>query len=485
MNLKYDKNKLNKKQGKYFTGPASALEDLTLQARAQDYKRRISGLMYPLEPSYIDEKIPNLEGYAVTRKMDGEFSMLFFNGKETISVNPGGTMRAGLPAQAELTKHLKDNKIKSGVFAAELHLKTKKRERIHDVLRIIRNPKSQQDLNKLQFSLFDIIELDGEEIPESVKTLNKLDDLIQEGKLVAPVEYETTDNRKDIKAAVENWVTKGGSEGVVLRNEQTGWFKIKPSHTIDVVVLGFSDSPGERKGMLHDIFVGLVRKDGTYHTMAKIGGGFTDDDRTELLKKLKKSVVDSDYIEVNSSHLAYEMVKPELVVEMKCLDMISENSRGGQINRMVLSWNEEEQKYSAVKRMPLVSIISPQFKRLREDKSVNETETSVKQVSALVDIPDIGKKVADLKLPQSEVIRREVMTKTIGDKQMVRKLLLWKTNKEVTKEYPAYVVYYTDFSTGRKNPMTNDLIPANTKSEAEVKYKELFKKAYLQGWELR
>ena len=483
MNLKYDKNKLNKKQGKYFTGPAMALDDLTLHARAQDYKRRISGLMYPMEPSFIDEKIPNLEGYAITRKMDGEFSMLFYDGKETISVNPGGTMRAGLPALTELTKHLKDNKIKTGVFAAELHLKTDKRERIHDVLRIVRNPKSAQDLNKLQFSLFDIVELDGKEFNDSVKTLNKLDDLIQEGNLVSVVEFETTDNRADIKDAVERWVTVGGSEGVVLRNEQTGWFKIKPSHTIDVVVLGFSDSPGERRGLLHDIFVGLVRKDGTFHTMAKIGGGFTDENRTELLKKLKKLVVASDYIEVNSSHLAYEMVKPELVVEMKCLDLISENSRGGQINRMVLAWNEDELKYSAVKRMPLVSIISPQFKRIREDKSVNEIETSVKQVSALVDIPDIGKKVADLELPQSEVIRREVLTKTIGDKLMVRKLLLWKTNKEVTKEYPAYIVYYTDFSTGRKEAMTNDLIPANTKTEAETRYREVFAKADKQGWE--
>ncbi len=346
----------------------------------------------------------------------------------------------------------------------------------------MRNPKSAQDLNKLQFSLFDIVELDGEQFTESVKTLNKLDDLIKDGNLVSTVEYETTDNRKDIKNAVERWVTVGGSEGVVLRNEQTGWFKIKPSHTIDVVVLGFSDSPGERRGLLHDIFVGLVRKDGTFHTMAKIGGGFTDEDRTELLKKLKKSVVASDYIEVNSAHLAYEMVKPELVVEMKCLDLISENSRGGQINRMVLAWNEDEQKYSAVRRMPLVSIISPQFKRLREDKSVNEIETSVKQISALVDIPDIGKKVADLELPKSEVIRREVLTKTIGEKLMIRKLVMWKTNKEVTKEYPAYIVYYTDFSTGRKVPMTNELIPANTKSEAEMRYREVFAKADKQGW---
>jgi len=485
MNLTYDKNRLAKKQGKYLTGPATALEDLTLHAKAQDYKRRISGLMYPMEPEFIDEKIPNLEGYAVTRKMDGEFSMLFFNGRETISVNPGGTLRVGLPALAELTKHLKDKKIKSGCFAAELHLKTDKRERIHDVLRIVRNPKTQKDLNKLQLSLFDIVHMDGEDFNDSVKALNKLEDIVAKGNLVNLVDYEITDNKKTIKDLYEKWVTSGGSEGVVVRNEQTGWFKIKSAHTIDAVVLGFSDSAAERKGLLHDLFVGLMRKDGSIQTMAKIGGGFSEDQRTELLKELKKMVVPSDYVEVNSAHLAYEMVRPEMVVEMKCLDMISENSRGAQINRMVLSYSEDEKRYSAVRRMPFVSIISPQFKRLREDKSASETETSVKQVAALVNISNIEKKVADLELPKSEILKREVLTKIQGDKEMVRKLLMWKTNKEITKEYPAYVVYYTDFSTGRKTPMTNDLIPANTKEEAERKYQEVFEKAYKKGWEKR
>ncbi len=485
MNLKYDKDRLTKKQGTYSTGPAAALEDPTLHAGAQDYKRRVSGLMYPMEPGFIDEKIPNLEGYAVTRKMDGEFSMLFFDGRETISVNPGGTLRVGLPALAELTKHLKDNKIKSGTFAAELHLKTDKRERIHDVLRIVRNPKAQKDLNKLQLSIFDIVQLNGEEFTDSVRTLQKLGEIIKNGNLVMPVDYEITGNRKDISKAFEKWVTAGGSEGVVVRNEQVGWFKIKTSHTLDAAVIGFSDSAGERQGLLHDLLVGLTRKDGSIQTMAKVGGGFTDDDRTGLLKKLKKIVVPSDYVEVNSAHLAYEMVKPELVVEMKCLDIISENSRGGLINRMVLAWNEDEMGYSAVKRMPFVSIISPQFRRIRDDKSVNETETSVKQVAALVEIPDIEKKVADLDLPQSEVLKREVITKSQGGKEMVRKLLIWKTNKELTEEYPAFVVYYTDFSTGRKDPLINELIPANTKAEAERKYADLFAKAYKQGWEKR
>ena len=77
MNIKFDKKKFKKKVGDYHIGPATALEDLTLHARAQEYKRRLSALMTPLEPARIKDKIPNLDGYLVTRKVDGEFCLLF------------------------------------------------------------------------------------------------------------------------------------------------------------------------------------------------------------------------------------------------------------------------------------------------------------------------------------------------------------------------------------------------------------------------
>lgn len=39
---------------------------------------------------------------------------------------------------------------------------------------------------------------------------------------------------------------------------------------------------------------------------------------------------------------------------------------------------------------------------------------------------------------------------------MLHKFLLWKTNKEQTGRYPAYIIYHTDFSSGRKE-MINEI----------------------------
>ena len=81
--------------------------------------------------------------------------------------------------------------------------------------------------------------------------------------------------------------------------------------------------------MLHDLLLGVVRPDGSIHTMARVGGGFSDEQRQELLVDLQGMVVDSEYAEVNSDHVAYRMVEPHWVIEISCLDLISQNTRGG------------------------------------------------------------------------------------------------------------------------------------------------------------
>ena len=70
------------------------------------------------------------------------------------------------------------------------------------------------------------------------------------------------------------------------------------------------------------------------------------------------------------------------VIEISCLDMIAERARGGPVKRMVLDWDGK--RYSALLRMPLVSVISPQFIRIRDDKEAVVDDVNISQVSDLV-----------------------------------------------------------------------------------------------------
>jgi hypothetical protein len=68
----------------------------------------------------------------------------------------------------------------------------------------------------------------------------------------------------------------------------------------------------------------------------------------------------------------------------------------------------------------------------------------------------------------------------------VRKLLLWQTNKEkISTEYPAFVVHWTDYSPGRKEPLRHTVRPAATKKDAEHLAKGLIEANIKKGWEHR
>ena len=57
-----------------------------------------------------------------------------------------------------------------------------------------------------------------------------------------------------------------------------------------------------------------------------------------MLSDLKDMVVESEFVEVNSDYVAYQMVRPEWVIEISCLDLISQTTRGGNVNRMVIDF---------------------------------------------------------------------------------------------------------------------------------------------------
>jgi hypothetical protein len=72
----------------------------------------------------------------------------------------------------------------------------------------------------------------------------------------------------------------------------------------------------------------------------------------------------------------------------------------------------------------------------------------------------------ELSLPQSKILRREVYTKVLKGQEMVRKLVLWQTNKPAP-DYPAYAVAVTDFSPGRKTPLERDIRVSNSVEQIE------------------
>jgi len=486
MSALLDRSALTIKLGDYCVGPSTALADGSWLPRVQEYRRQSSARMYPLGRDDIRRKIPSAD-YHVSRKVDGEFTVLIWSDGEVCTLNPGGTVRYGLPFLEEAARLLSKAKVKQAMIAGELYVQRQdRRPRVHDVTAVGRQPESKDDLKKLSFAAFDIVSWEGkpaQAFAESWKTIQRV---FGSGERIHPVEAKSAANAQDIEKLFAQWVEKEGAEGLVVRSDTAGIFKVKPRHTLDLAVIGFTESLGDRRGLLHDLLLAVKRQDGALHVLTRVGGGFAEEDRRTMLADLKDMVVESEYAEVNADHVAYQMVQPEWVIELSCLDLISETTRGGPVNRMVLDYRDNGAKaFHVVRRMPLASVISPQFIRRRQDKSVTWQETGIEQVGKIVEVPLADRNARQMTLPQSEILRREVFVKTMKDETMVRKFVMWKTNKETESEdYPSYVIHYTDFSPNRKTPLNRDVRVSGSREQIHVLWDELKIENIKKGWEL-
>jgi ATP-dependent DNA ligase len=475
------------KLGKYGVASAAALKDPTLLANVRNYKRQVASRMKPLAREDIARKIPDSD-YHVSRKIDGEFCVLVYADGQAITVNPGGTVRQGLPWQKEAASALQNAGLPSAMIAGEIYVATDsdRRPRVHDVVSVLRQPQSEDDLERIRFAVFDILAIDGltRESPY-VEKFQWLQSTFDKTTRIHPVETRRLKGHREIEQQFRQWVAEQGAEGVVVRSESAGNFKIKPKHNIDAVVIGFTESTDDREGLLHDLLLGIARQDGSVQVLCRVGGGFTDENRREFLSDLEDMVVDSEYAEVNSEHVAYRMVEPKWVIEISCLDLISQNTRGGPVNRMVLNWNSSERRYDVVRRLPLVSVISPQFVRIRDDKQFDPTDVRMDQISELVPIPMTDVSASEMRMANSTLLERDVYTKPLRGELLVRKFLLWKTNKEQdSDEFPAYVAAYIDFSPSRKTPLTRDVRISNSEVQIRRLFGNFRETNIKKGWEL-
>jgi hypothetical protein len=82
------------------------------------------------------------------------------------------------------------------------------------------------------------------------------------------------------------------------------------------------------------------------------------------------------------------------------------------------------------------------------------------------------------------VLQRAVRVKELKGKVMVRKLLLWKTNKDDVSqgEYPAYVLHLTDFSPNRKDPLQREIRVSDSLDQIQRFYAQWEEKYFVGGW---
>jgi len=446
------------------------------QELIKEYKTKVSSRYISISPDTL-ERITPQDRYLVSTKYDGHFyGMVYADGKCSF-INPKGKKVADLELNAEAEKVLA-GKVKELCLVGELYIKSEERSRAFNLTKALTDKSPD-----IHFAAFDILAKEGEEV-EGLTSFEQFEEVkkLATGELFHTVDAKVIDSRAVIGEKFEEAIERK-EEGLIVKGEGIVTYKIKPKYTFDAVVVGFAEGDGRRAGLLRDLLLAFAMEDGSFQVFAHLSHGFGDEQRKELLQQLQKSVVKSDYVEIAANKVGFQMVKPELIVEFSCLDVINEDSRGLSIEKPNLSYSESE-GYIFSHHRRSVSMTIPVFLRFREDKKVNTQDVRFAQVEEVVSFDEKEKKVLK-ELPKSQLLKREVYVKETSKGKMVRKFLIFKTNKEEYGEHPAYVFHLTDFSASRKDPIKKELRLSNDEAQINQIFEEYIVSNIKKGWEKR
>ncbi len=444
--------------------------------QAKIYKRKVAGAYVSITKDDIFSKIIGEKVY-VTTKIDGEFNLLHFDGTKTILVNAHGKIKDDFTFLSEITTVLNKANYTSLTLACELHLNVKdKRTRVFEVMSAIAN-----DKQSLRISSFDIVEINGEEHVNGnyEDTIAKIIEISKDSKSLNCVDFEVVSAEQVIEI-YEQKVTQGNQEGLVVRFEDIPIvYKIKPLHTLDLAVVGYTT---DSETSVRELLLGMLDEDNNYVQVARVGTGLNQETKEKLYDTLSNTLVESSYIEADKRRVAFHLVKPSLVVEVSINELLTENTKG-LIKNTLLSYNDKD-GYSFLRSINGVSFLHPVFKRIRHDKKVDTHDVRHTQVTDIVYVEE-PKASASGDFPKSEIIFREVYTKTSKGKTNVLKFLAWKTNKaSIDKNYPAFVMNYTNFSPTRAESLKKDVRVSSSEEQILSLVHEFKEKNVKKGWQL-
>jgi hypothetical protein len=464
--------------------PPLALEDAALLELLTRYKRQVAKRYRIVEPDAITRLLPE-ESLFVSPKLDGELWFLVHRlsadgrGGDVALVAYNGRVLSGISC----LKGLSLSGQPPFVVAGELFVDTGtgERSRVHHVATTLADGTKEPNLS---FAAFDAVtegERDVLALPYTER-LAKLRTWIGEGdarlKVVRTVEAAPS----EIVKRYREWVTEGTAEGLVVRSDRGLTYKIKPTTTVDAVVLAYGARITGEARQVRELQVGLLREDGTFQLVGSVGGGFSDEDRSRWLARLEPLEVKSSFRLANREGTLCRFVRPEVVVEVRVSDFLATDGWDVPLRRMSLSY-DAQRGWEPITETRTPVLLHPVLMRERTDKKVDVGSVGFTQITAYLEGQGPDEEAKRHDVVASTVEARRVFTKVTKGETAVRKVVVVRTNKEHEGTHPPYVVFTTDFSPNRKTPLETALRTAKDRAGADALVASWLQENVKRGWE--
>jgi len=448
-----------------------------LRQKAIDYKKNIANRFMLVEGALLKQRIDG-EVLWATRKIDGHLQLLFWDGKTVVMLNSQGQQKAAkLKCLDVAGAQLKKAGVKNAVLAAELYEPREGgRPRCGDVQAALADKKRSEQLS---LALFDIVELEGKpfegDYGEVHAKLTAISSKWGSGELCHTVQMQKAANSDELKDIYTQWVEDEGAEGLVVHSAGTMVWKVKPRHTIDAAVIGYTITDDGVRSMM----VAVMDGEGRYQMFGTCGTGISDEERVQYRQRLDTMTVESQYVLSDSRGIAYQMVRPEIVLELSVLELVARGNDDRVKRNPVLRY-DAKLGWLMEGITPGVSALGLVIVQERKDKKPTATDV---RLSQLTDLCPFEEESAEGTMGKSELLDRQVYKKVSGTKVMLHKFLLWKTNKESSGRWPAYVLFHTDYSNSRKEMIKRDLLYSNDEQQIRALLEAEIAENIKKGWE--
>jgi ATP-dependent DNA ligase len=459
---------MSAKLGKAIYGSIGSYSNSEIIQLLSSYRKTVASYI-PAGPEEIDRRLgmPLL----VSPKLDGELWYLLHD-KSWILVAPNGRTIEGAIEILDQAIALKLDI--STIYAGELHIHSDSRTRIGDLAKAF-GEGEKLDTKRLAFGVFDIVSSSDLTAAGTAYSLRyeKIKDLPGTGNLFV-VPTEKTNSASLVHSQFENWVSNKQLEGLVARSDDSRTYKVKPNVEFDAAILGFTERRVEGgEFVVRSVLVGLQIYSDTWIPIAVVGNIGDDNFRKELYHILKPGVIPSSYRKTsNSSGVMYQFVQPSSVAEFKALDLQMEDASGKKIKDPKLELKDGSWRVSGWTNS--VAVHNATLIRLRPDKSASMEDVGWNQITRLLPIETSTDSAS---VGTSEIIDRRVWVKD----DSVRKLVLWKTNKE-SIGFSSYVVHWTDYSPSRKAPLAREVRLAPNEKSAKKIAEDMITENIKKGW---
>jgi hypothetical protein len=436
-----------------------ALRDEALLETLQRYKRQVAKRYRVVEPDIIEQILPSEELF-LSPKLDGELWFLLKKGDDVALAAYNGRVLVDVAPLKGVKEHFAKSefaRLNDFVVAGELVATMgTERPRSFHVGTSLNDPQGE---NVLSFHAFDLVSENSEDrlgIPYETRHawLEKHLGSLPETSKIRVVLTERGDPML-VAQRYREWVLGNRFEGVVVRSQRGLTYKIKPTMTIDVVVVAFGERVTGDVRQVRELQVGLFRDDGSVQLVGSVGNGLSEDDRARWHAKLAAIESPSAFRLANREGTLCRFVRPEVVIEMRVSDLLVSDAWDAPLRRMALSYSAEK-GYAAVAELRTVVPLHPVLVRERTDKKADATDVGMNQIASHLDETGADP-VRSTGGASAEVVARAVFTKETKGLIAVRKYAVIRTNKEGEGTHPPFVAFFSDFSPGRKEPLQTAL----------------------------